>query len=68
MEEASTAENIVTVNFKIPAEMRDEFKMAAKNNGMTMQTVIFFLVRDYIDNSDHLKFKLVDARGNNGRK
>lgn len=58
----------VTVNFKMPAEMRDDFKKTAKKNGMTMQTVMFFLARDYIENSDHLKVKLVDSRGPSDEK
>ncbi|HUS99502.1 MAG TPA: Arc family DNA-binding protein [Candidatus Thermoplasmatota archaeon] len=52
-----------TVNLKMPKGMRDEFKKAAKKNGSTMQSVMFLLAQDYIENSSHMKFKLVDSRG-----
>lgn len=53
---------IVTVNLKMPTSMRDAFKKAAKKNGGSMQSVMFLLAQDYIENCDHLKFRLVDAR------
>ena len=63
---AEIAQETVTVNLKMPAPMRDRFKKAAKKNGGTMQSVMFLLAQDYIENSDHMKFKLVDSRSKNG--
>ena len=57
-----------TVNFKIPKPMRDAFKKAAKKNGGNMQSVMFSLAEGYIENADHLKFKLIDSRSDNGRE
>ena len=55
-------EGQVTVNLKMPRRMRDDFKKASKKNGGTMQSVMFLLAQDYIENSDHMKFRLVDSR------
>ena len=51
-----------TINFKLPKKMRDDFKVAVKKNGGTMQSVMFSLIQFYIDNSDRIKLKLVEER------
>ena len=56
-----------TVNFKMPITMRDAFKKAAKKNGGNMQSVMFSLAEGYIENAEHLTFKLVDSRSDNGK-
>ena len=54
-----------TVNLKMPSHMKDDFKRAANKNGATMQSVLFSMSADYIENAEHLKLKLVDSRGGN---
>lgn len=52
-----------TVNLKLPNGMKNDFKKAARKNGGTMQSVLFSMSADYVENADHLKFKLIDSRG-----
>ena len=53
----------ITVNFKMPKEMRDAFKAAAKTHGATMQAILYSMVENYIENADHLKLRIVDSKG-----
>jgi len=56
----------VTVNLKMNREMRNKFKSAAKTNGTTMQAVLYSMAENYIENSDHMRVRVVDTRHRDG--
>jgi len=59
--------NLITINFKISKELRDKFKKVAKDNRTTMQSILYSLVENYIENADHLKLKIIDMRSQYGK-
>jgi len=50
--------NKVVLNLKMPDEKRNRFKRVAKDNGMTMQSVLSAFVEFYIKNPEIFKMKL----------
>lgn len=61
-EQDTDDEELVTVNFKMPRTMRDDFKRSCKKNG-GMQSVLYCFAQDYIENAPHLRMRIVDTRG-----
>lgn len=53
----------ITLNFKMPKSMRDAFKCAAKTHGATMQAILYSMTENYIENSDHMKLRIIDSKG-----
>lgn len=53
-------DEMVTINFKLPKAMRDEFKQKVKkNHGATMQTILYALTKNYLENIEHIHLKIM---------
>jgi predicted DNA-binding protein len=61
-------DDIITINIKIRRETRDRLKRVAKQNRSSMQSILRSLAENYIENSEYLKLKMVDTRGENGQR
>jgi len=60
--------DLITINLKVSRDMRKQFKSIAKAHGSTMQSILYSLAENYIENADHLKIKIIDMRALNGSK
>ena len=57
---------LVTINFKMPKLIRDEFKKKAKeHHRVTMQTILYALTMNYLENIDSIQLKVIMNGGGN---